>query len=105
MQAPKSARHIRAANARWRAAELRADVERADGIEDRALDADMRSPIRLDLAAAGYLDVIFEPRIGYVSWCLIDARSGERIECAALKTLLHRIADRLPRTLGARSAM
>ena len=104
MQRPKSSRHIHAAQARWRAAELRASAERADGIPDRAPDTDMRSPIRFDLAAEGYRDVIVEPRIGYVSWRLLDAHSGECIECAALKTLLHRLADRLPRTLGMRAA-
>ena len=104
MQRPKSSRHVHAAQTRWRAAELRASAQRADGIPDRAPDADMRSPIRFDLAAEGYRDVIAEPRVGYVAWRLLDAQSGEVIECAALKTLLHRLADRLPRTLGARSA-
>ena len=105
MQRHKSARHVNAAQSRWRAAELRASAERADGIPDRALGADIRSPIRFDLAAEGYRDVIVEPRIGYVSWRLLDAQTGECIECAALKTLLHRLADRLPRTLGSRAAM
>ena len=89
---------------RWRSAELRASAERADGIPDRAPDTDMRSPLRFDLAAEGYRDVIVEPRIGYVAWRLLDAHSGKCIECAALKTLLHRLADRLPRTLGMRAA-
>ena len=105
MQHTKSSRHVYAAQARWRAAERRASTERAEGIPDRAQDADMRSPICFDLAAAGYRDVIVEPRIGYVSWRLLDAQTGECIECAALKTLLHRLADRLPRTLGARAAI
>lgn len=104
MQRHKSARHVHAAQARWRAAELRASAERAEGVPDRAPGADMRTPIRFDLASEGYRDVIAEPRVGYVSWRLLDAHSGECIECAALKTLLHRLADRLPRTLGARAA-
>ena len=83
----------------------RTAAQYAEGIPDRAPDTDMRSPIRFDLASEGYRDVIVEPRIGYVSWRMLDAQTGKCIECAALKTLLHRLADRLPRTLGARAAI
>ena len=100
----KSKRHAAAANARWRAAEARAQAERDAGIPDRPLDIDARSPIPLDLRAAGYRNLHIEPRIGYVAWRLVDADTDEVIDCAALKTLLHRIADKLPRTLGVRAA-
>jgi hypothetical protein len=102
MQRRKSRRHVNAAKARWRAAEQRADDERAAGIPDRAFE-DLRQPITLELASAGYRNLRIVPRPGYISWRSYDADTDEPIECAALKELLHRIADRLPRQLGARN--
>lgn len=88
----KSLRHQRAAQARWRATPTAGD----------AVDEprDLRQPITLDLRSAGGPLVTLEPRIGYIGWRVRD-EAGEVSECAALKTLLHRMADRLPRTAGA----
>lgn len=99
----KSKRHQRAANARWRAAEARAQAERAAGIEDRAPVTDARDPIVLDLTTHGGPRLRLEPRAGYIACRLIDDATGELLQCAALKTLLHGIADRLPRRLGLRN--
>ena len=68
------------------------------------LPIDSRQPITLDLRAAGGGVETLEPRIGYVAWRRTD-EAGEVKDCAALKTLLHRIADELPRQLGARNFM
>ena len=68
------------------------------------LPTDSRQPITLDLRAAGGGIETLEPRLGYVAWRR-RAESGEVKDCAALKTLLHRIADELPRQLGARNFM
>lgn len=46
-----AARH--AARARWRAAEARAEAERAAGIPDRPAPVDLRQPINLDLTSYG----------------------------------------------------
>jgi hypothetical protein len=102
MQPRKSQRHVRAANARWRAAEQRAQAERDEGIPDRA-DADCRQPFDLLLRAAGYRDLRIEPRRGYVAWRAVDAQTGEVLHSAALKELLHWIADEMPRMLAARN--
>ena len=45
-------------------------------------------------------NVGIEPRLGYVSWRAIDIESGEVLHCAALKELLHWIADELPRMVS-----
>ena len=103
MQRRKSLRHQRAANARWRQAEHRAQAERAAGIHDRT-DADFRMPCTLDLRGAGGPLVTFEPRMGYASWRRIE--SGKATDCAAIKTLLHREAGKLARMLSpARAAL
>ena len=102
MQPRKSQRHQRAANARWRAAEQRAQAERDAGIPDRT-DTDCRQPFDLLLRAAGWRDLRIEPRRGYVAWRAVDASTGEVLHCAALKELLHWIADQLPRMLAARN--
>ncbi len=99
MQRHKSARHVRAANARWR----RADAERSEGIPDAPLYADTRHPFDLPLQHAGFLDLRIEPRLGYVSWRAVDAASGEVLHCAALKELLRWIAGQVPRMLAARN--
>lgn len=102
MQKRKSQRHVNAAKARWRNAEARAEAEREAGIEDRPMLIDARLPFEMDLRSAGFRSLRIEPRIGYVAWRAVDTTTGEVIDCAALKELLHRIADKLPRTQGAR---
>jgi hypothetical protein len=84
------------------AAERRAQAERDAGIPDRT-DADCRQPIALDLSSVGGRCLTLEPRRGYVSYRARDIGTGEVVACAALKTLLHKIADDLPRMLGRRS--
>jgi hypothetical protein len=63
---------------------------------------DTRHCIDLDLTSHGGPRLRIEPRVGYVSCRLIDLNTGT-VECAALKTLLHGLADRLPRRLGLRA--
>ncbi len=101
MHRPKSRRHVRAAQARWRAAAERAQAERDAGIPDREDVPDHRQPFSLDLRSAGGDCWHIEPRRGYVSWRAIDS-TGQVRHCAALKTLLTRIAADLPRMLSAR---
>ena len=101
MQRRKSARHVKAANARWRMD--RADSERAAGIPDRLPMSDCRQPLVLDLTSYGGKRLRIEPRLGYVACRVIDDESGAVVQCAALKTALHSIADSLPRTLGVRN--
>lgn len=101
MQRPKSARHVKAAQAKWRAAEARAQAERDAGIPDREDVPDLRQPFPLDLRSAGGELWHIEPRLGYVSWRALN-QAGEVKHCAALKTLLTRIAAKLPRMVSAR---
>jgi hypothetical protein len=89
------------AQSRWRAAEARAQAEREDGIPDRHPAAEWRSTCIIDLRGAGGPLLTLEPRAGYVSWRAVD-QAGNVIDCAALKTLLHTVADALPRELAAR---
>lgn len=89
------------ANARWRAAEARAQAERDEGIPDRPPQVEWRSACTLDLRGAGGPLLTLEPRAGYVSWRAVD-EAGAVVDCAAIKTLLHRLADELPRELAAR---
>ena len=100
MQRRKSQRHVRAAAARWRAAQDRAEAERAAGIEDLPMPTDARQPLDLDLRSWGGPLVRIEPRAGYIAGRAIDVEAGQLIECAALKTLLRTIARKLPRTLS-----
>lgn len=100
MQRQKSRRHQRAANARWR--KDRAQAERDAGIPDRDPLTDCRDPLELDLRSYGGRRLRIEPRVGYIACLVIDVDAGEVVACAALKTLLHRIADQLPRTMSAR---
>jgi hypothetical protein len=102
MQRHKSQRHVNAARARWHAAELRADQERAAGTPDRG-PQDSRQPVMLALSALGWRDVVLEPRLGYVSWRCADAQTGEVLHCAASKELLRWIAGQVPRLLAARN--
>jgi hypothetical protein len=92
-----------AARCRWRAAEARAQAERDDGIPDREPLTDCRDPIDLDLTSYGGPRLHIVPRAGYIACRALDLDTGE-VECAALKTLLHSIADRLPRHLSPRRA-
>lgn len=89
------------AQCRWRAAEARAESEREAGIPDRGHD-DARQPCTIDLRGAGGPLLTLEPRVGYVAWRQIND-AGEVEACAALKTLLHTLADKLPRMLAARN--
>jgi hypothetical protein len=84
------------ANARWRAAEARAQAERDAGTPDRPMLTDMRRPFDLDLTTWGGPRLHIEPRIGYIAARAIDQTGA--VQVAALKTLLHRLADSLPRT-------
>ena len=102
MQKRKSQRHVNAANARWRAAEARAEAERADGIPDRPMPVDWRTTCTVDLRGAGGPLLTFEPRAGYVAWRARN-EAGDVTACAALKTLLHALADDMPRMMGARN--
>ena len=97
MQRRKSRRHVHAANVRWRAAEDRAQAEREAGIPDRPADIDLRQPFDLDLRTWGGPALHIEPRLGYIAARARDLETGA-VDCAALKTLLHRLADALPRT-------
>lgn len=98
MHRRKSIRHQRAANARWRQAEARAQAEREAGIPDRC-PVEWRTPCTIDLRGAGGPLIELQPRLGYVSWRRVE--SGSVTDCAALKTLLHRLADQMPRQLSA----
>ena len=103
MQRHKSQRHVNAANARWRAAEMRAQQERDAGIDDEPIHEDGRDPFPLPFRALGYRDLMIEPRLGYISWRAIDKDSGEVLHCAALKELMRWIMARVPRRMGARN--
>jgi hypothetical protein len=93
----KSRRHQHAARCRWRAVKARAQAEREAGIPDREPLPDTRQPITLDLRSYGGQLLRIEPRLGYLA-CRLTDEAGNVRDCAALKTLLHRIADSLPRT-------
>ena len=98
MQRRKSKRHQLAARARWRNAEARAQAERDAGIPDREPATDYRQPCTIDLRGAGGPLLTLEPRLGYLAW---RQREGEQVtDCAAIKTLLHRLADALPVTMS-----
>lgn len=100
MQRQKSRRHQRAANTRWR--RDRAQAERDAGIPDRELLTDCRDPLELDLRSYGGPRLRIEPRIGYIACRVIDLDAGEVVASCALKTALHEIANKLPRTQSAR---
>lgn len=95
-------RRVITAQQRYRGAEWRADAEREAGIPDRIQPDDTRQPITIDLSSYGGPCLRIEPRRGYIAVRAID-ESGA-VQACALKTLLHQLADSLPRTLGARSA-
>ena len=52
------------------------------------------------MAGCGGPLLTLEPRRGYHAWRMVE--DGKVTDCAALKTLLHRIASSLPCTLGPR---
>lgn len=104
MQRRKSKRHQLAARARWRNAEARAQAERDAGIPDREPVTDYRQPCTIDLRGAGGPLLTLEPRLGYLAWRQLD-KSGQVTDCAAIKTLLHRLADSLPRMLSPSRAL
>ena len=88
---------------RFRSRERRAQWERDSGIPDREPMTDARQPFALDLKAFGFRSLRIEPRIGYVAWRALDADTGEVLHVAALKELLHWIADKVPRMLAMRN--
>lgn len=90
---------IRNAEQRKRAQERRAQAERDAGIPDRT-DADFRTACFVDLRGCGGPLLTLEPRRGYHAWRMVQ--DGKATDCAAIKTLLHRIASSLPCTLGLR---
>lgn len=93
----KSPRHVRAANARWR---------RPAPDELQAIRCDWRDDVRqsfeLDLRSYGGQWLRFEPRLGYHASRMYDASTGQLLRCAAMKTLLHEVANQLPRMLSPR---
>lgn len=91
---------VRTPAQRYRAQERKAQAERDAGIPDR-VDADFRTACMVDLRGAGGPLLTLEPRRGYHAWRMVE--DGKVKDCAALKTLLHRIADDLPRTIAPRS--
>lgn len=92
---------VRNAAQRYRAQERKAQAERDAGIPDR-VDADWRTACLLDLRGAGGPLLYLEPRRGYHAWRR-STEDGKVVDCAAIKTLLHRIADELPSILGSRT--
>lgn len=90
---------IRTAAQRYRSQECKAAAEREAGVPDRS-DADFRTACLLDLRGCGGPLLTLEPRRGYHAWRMVQ--DGKVTACAALKTLLHRIAGELPRTMGPR---
>ena len=88
---------------RDRARIARADEERSQGTPDPAPPEDTRAAFDLDLRGAGGRLLRMEPRLGYVSWRAVDAESGEVLHTAAIKELLHKLADDLPRWLALRN--
>jgi hypothetical protein len=88
---------------RDRAARDRADWERGQGIPGPAPLEDTRQAFDLDLRGAGGRLLRIEPRLGSVAWRAVDAESDEVLHFAALKQLLHWVADDLPRWLALRN--
>lgn len=86
----------RASTYEARAASKIAAAEAA-GIPVRT-DADCREPILLDLSRVGGFALVIEPRRGHLlQWRARDEQTGEVVAHGALKTVLHAIADALPR--------
>ena len=79
-----------------------ADDERQADIPDR-VDGENRQPFPLLLKSAGFHDMQIEPRLGYVAWRAVDMGTGNVLHSAALKELLHWIADQLPRMISPRA--
>jgi len=64
---------------------------------------DARVDIALDLSSAGGPRLVLQPRRGYLAYRAVDMDTHEVVACAALKELLHKIADRLPRQMALRN--
>ena len=64
---------------------------------------DARVDIALDLSSAGGRRLMLQPRQGYVAYRAVDVDTHEAVACAALKELLHKIADGLPRQMARRN--
>ncbi len=91
------ARHYKPMSAAGR--DARADRKRAEAEargEPVRTDEDFRTICTLDLRGAGGPLLTLEPRRGYVSWRARD-EAGAVVDCAAIKQLLHGVADRLTR--------
>lgn len=74
-------------------------LQAAIGRKRKPRPADERAPIPFDLRGAGWRSVTLHPIRG-TKWQMVDNESGQVLSTAALKTLLHEIADELPRTLS-----
>lgn len=91
----------RSSAARDAAAERRLAQAEADGVPAR-VDEDFRTDCFIDLRGAGGPLLVLQPRRGYVAWRVVE--NGKVIDCAAIKTALHRIGDRMVRMRAPRSA-
>lgn len=88
------------------AKDARADRRRADAEaagEPERTDADFRSACVLDLRGAGGPALTLLPVRGKVAWRAVD-ESGAVVGRAAIKALLHLVADDLTRMQSFRSA-
>ena len=93
----------RSSASRDAAAEARAAELTAAGVPVRT-DLPQRKPIALDLSGVGGRSLVLEQVRGRLTWRARDVDTGEVLHGAALKSLIRWAADRLPRTLSARSA-
>ena len=87
---------------RTSAALRRAQAERDAGIPDRPAETDVRETLYLDLTTWGGPYLRIQPRPMHISARVTDMET-QSVQQVAIKTLLHRIADQLPRTLGRRA--
>ena len=79
-------------------AEDRAQAERDAGIPDREPYIDGRPLIALDLSGNGGRHWVLEPVPGKLTYLARDVETGQAVYRLALKSLLHVLADGLPRT-------
>lgn len=91
----------RSAAQRDAAAEERRANALAQGLPER-VDEDFRTDCFIDLRGAGGPLLVLQPRRGYVAWRVVE--NGKVIDCAAIKTALHRIGDRMVRIRSPRGA-
>lgn len=66
-------------------------------------DPPLPAPITLDLSDAGGKRLTLHKCRRGRAWRAVDEATGKAVARAALKELLHKLADALPRTLGARN--